>query len=164
MIPAGLADWVRRWNIPYAAVAELAALHNLQPAGEAFAGEHRQEAFVQSQVRLDAARTGLGHLFRNNVGAGKVNGEGFMRWGLANDSEKVNKVVKSGDLIGWYRLQIEPHHVGTTVAQFWSLECKRPGWTWTGTEREVAQQNWATLVTANGGRASFTTGETQPQL
>lgn len=161
MIPAGLADWVRRWGIPYPAVVELAALHNVQPREEPPAWGAKDEAFVQSTARLQAARAG-DWLGRNNVGALKDERGRLVRYGLANDSAKVNTVIKSGDLIGWKRLMIEPSHVGTLVAQFWSLECKRPGWTYTGTEREVAQFNWANFVTANGGLASFTTGESQP--
>jgi hypothetical protein len=82
-----------------------------------------------------------------------------VRYGLANDSAKVNAQVKSGDLIGLYRLTVTPDMVGQVIGQFWSLECKRPGWRYAGTPREVAQANWAALVVANGGRASFTTGE-----
>jgi hypothetical protein len=159
LIPAGLSDWAARWNIPYGAMAELAHLWNLEPTA-AVAPHGADEAWVQSKVRLDVARQGLGWLGRNNVGAGKVNGKGFMRWGLANDSEKVNEVCKSADLIGIRHVLIEPHHVGTMIGQFWSLEVKRVGWTYTGQGREPAQANWAALVTAHGGRASFTTGET----
>lgn len=157
MIPAGLATWAHRHAIPFAAMQELSAMLGLfAPAGAPVA-PGPDEAYVQSKVRLDAARAGH-WLGRNNVGAGKVNGNGFMRWGLANDSEKVNEQVKSGDLIGIYRLLITPDMVGTVVGQFWSLECKRYGWSYSGTPREVAQANWAALVVANGGRASFTTG------
>ena len=44
---------------------------------------------------------------------------------------------------------------GTLIGQFVSRECKHGGWKWTGTEREVAQQNWAALIVSHGGDASF---------
>jgi len=43
--------------------------------------------------------------------------------------------------------------------QFVSREVKRPGWRYTGTEREVAQLRWIEIVTALGGDAKFTTGD-----
>lgn len=81
-----------------------------------------------------------------------------MRYGLGNDSPQINAVLKSADLIGIRPVVITAQHVGHTVGQFVSRECKAPGWQYTGTDREVAQLNWARLVNACGGDAAFTTG------
>jgi len=157
MIPANLAEWVRRYQIPFAAMAELAAILNVDPPAGAIP-THKDEAFVQSTVRLEAARQGH-WLGRNNVGALKDATGRVVRYGLANDSAKVNERIKSGDLIGWKRTLITPEMVGHTYARFWSVECKRPGWRYSGDDRERAQAAWATLVLVNGGDAQFSTGQ-----
>jgi hypothetical protein len=115
------------------------------------------EAYAQSQVRLEAPTKGV-TLFRNNVGVlTDINGRP-VRFGLANDSKQLNEVLKSSDLIGWRPVLITPEHVGRTLAQFVSRECKAPGWKYTGTDRERAQKAWLDLVAAAGGDSAFATG------
>lgn len=115
------------------------------------------EAAVQSLVRLEAVEKGV-RLWRNNVGA-LIDSRGVpVRFGLANDSATLNKAIKSGDLIGWRPVLIGPEHVGMTIAQFVSRECKRPGWVYHGSPHEVAQAEWLRLVQADGGDAAFCTG------
>jgi hypothetical protein len=157
---AELHAWARRHKVSAEALRELSAMwgmlgdHSPAPPQP---GAPISEAAVQTAVRLEAARAGL-RLFRNNVGVlTDVTGRP-VRYGLANDSKQVNEVVKSGDLIGWRPVKIEPHHVGTTIAQFVSRECKRAGWHYTGDRREEAQLNWLLLVNAAGGDATFCTG------
>jgi hypothetical protein len=116
------------------------------------------EAASTAIVRLEAARLGI-LLWRNNVGAGVLQDGSFIRWGLANDSTQMNRQIKSADLIGIRPLLITPAHVGHTIGQFVSRECKRPGWKWCGNERELAQLEWAKLVNGAGGDAAFATGE-----
>ena len=116
------------------------------------------EASSVAVVRLEAARLGI-LLWRNNVGAGLLQDGSFIRWGLANDSTQMNRQIKSADLIGIRPLLITPAHVGHTIGQFVSRECKRPGWKWSGNERELAQLEWAKLVNGAGGDAAFATGE-----
>lgn len=151
------ADWVVRWNIPPGAIAELQS-RVLGLDGTPGAAAGKSEAAVQSQVRLEASRKG-GRLWRNNVGAGYAEDGSFMRWGLANDSAAVNRLVKSADLIGLRPVTITKAHVGQVIGQFVSREVKAAGWKYRGTEREVAQLNWATLVNTLGGDARFATGE-----
>lgn len=150
-----LHEWAARWGLPEQALTELAMLtvHQSDPEGY----EQKTEAFSQSQVRLEAPHFGA-YLWRNNVGAGKIETGGFMRWGLANDSKQLNEKLKSGDLIGGRRRLITNAMVGQTILQFTSRECKRPSWKYTGTPEEIAQVAWATLINAQGGDAKIVTG------
>lgn len=150
-------DWAHRWNIPLAAMLELREIFVIEKLPVPEPHKEATEAFVQSLVRLEAAQKGL-KLWRNNVGAFRDERGVPVRFGLGNDSERLNKVIKSGDLIGWRPLLITPAHVGSRVAQFVSRECKRPDWRYTGTDREVAQLRWAEAVTADGGDAAFCKG------
>ncbi len=96
-------------------------------------------------------------LWRNNVGAYKTE-SGFIRFGLANDSAAINSVIKSADLIGIRPVVITPLHLGKTIGQFVSREVKAEGWSFTGTDRELAQERWAALVRSLGGDASIVAG------
>ncbi len=155
-----LHQWAARWGLSVECLRDLQATLGtytppLDPASPA-AG--KSEAWAQSMVRLEASRVGV-TLWRNNVGALKDERGRLVRYGLANDSQALNEKIKSGDLIGWRSLIIEPHHVGHRFAQFVSREIKRPGWQYTGADREPAQAVWVNLVNAAGGDAAFATGE-----
>lgn len=156
-----LIQWAIAWGIPFNALADLRVRlgeqppeMTPQPPGRA----ERSEALVQADIRLAAQPAGF-RLHRNNVGALKDERGVPVRYGLANDTAKLNKVIKSGDLIGWYREMITMEHVGHVFARFVSIECKRPGWVFSGTEHEIAQRRWRDLVLADGGIACFSTGE-----
>lgn len=150
-----LSDWARYWGVPEAALADLRGRLLGIDAQPGSVDLGTSEAAVQSQVRVRASQAGM-RLWRNNVGVLPHPETGTpIRFGLANDSPAVNKVLKSGDLIGIRPVVIGPHHVGSTIGQFVSLECKRVGWRFTGTERERAQESWAALVTTLGGAALF---------
>lgn len=117
------------------------------------------EGFAQSAVRLEAGGLPGVTLWRNNVGVLPNPETGRpVRYGLANDSAQLNRVLKSSDLIGWRSVLITPDMVGRTVAVFLSRECKHPGWVFRGTEREIAQKAWIDLVNRAGGDAAFATG------
>lgn len=118
------------------------------------------EATVQAHVRLLAAKEGW-RLWRNNVGVLPDSRGVPVRYGLANDSAAVNRLVKSGDLIGIRPLLITQDMVGKVIGQFVSLECKHGDWRWDPRKfdaRERAQQTWRELVQGVGGYAEFTTG------
>ena len=115
------------------------------------------ESGVSSDIRLEASERGY-RLWRNNVGAAYTSTGQFIRFGLANDSAQLNKVIKSADLIGIRPILITPAHVGMTIGQFISREVKHSTWKYTGTERERAQLAWAELVNSLGGDACFTIG------
>lgn len=124
------------------------------------------ETRVQAAVRLEMARRGY-RLWRNNSGVLYDERGTPVRYGLGNDSHQLNRKIKSSDLIGWHPLVITPGHVGLTIAQFVSLECKPSGFkltdgllTGTGEEaqRIQAQKAWIDLVLGDGGEARFVTG------
>jgi hypothetical protein len=141
-----LIEWALRHSIPHAALVELNTLFRLDDALPAVGASENSESAVQRAVRLEASA--LGHrLWRNNVGAGKLDNGSFIRWGLANETAGVNKVIKSSDLIG-----IRSDGV------FMAREIKPAGWRYAGTEREIAQLAFLKLITGFGGDACFATG------
>lgn len=153
-----LDEWAAEWQIDPRAVASLRACMGVMPTAREVPPEQANhlEAAVSQRIRLSEARAGT-HLWRNNVGAMQDEGGRWVRFGLANDSKQMNETFKSGDLIGCRPVVIDPHMVGWTLGQFVSFEAKRPGWKFTGTDREVAQLKWAELVNSLGGYACFRT-------
>lgn len=147
-----MINWQQRYSIPQAAIDELMA-HPTVSVSHAMS-----EASVQQQIRLDASRRGV-RLFRNNVGACKDDTGRLIRYGLANDSAQVNARIKSSDLIGITPIIITPEHIGMTMGVFTSIEVKKTGWTYRGTDREEAQLRWLILVSGMGGIGRFSTGE-----
>jgi len=115
------------------------------------------EAQAQQAIRLAAPKHGV-TLWRNNSGATQDETGRQIRFGLGNDSAKVNKLIKSHDLIGITPVVITLDMVGQTVGVFTSVEVKRPGWVYTGTEREQAQKRWGDLINKLGGKACFACG------
>lgn len=154
-----LHEWAIRHRIPLVALQELQDLflNVYDEADKEGPPDERatHEASVQNLLRVEASRKGM-RLFRNNVGA-LLDERGVpVRYGLANTTAKMNKVMKSADLIGIRPVDITPQHVGTRIGQFLSVEVKAPGWKFSGDEHEAAQANWAKLVLALGGHAIFT--------
>lgn len=152
--------WAMRWGVSAQALRDLQATLGLQAPDAPREGSPpyaKSEAWVQSAVRLEAAEKGV-RLWRNNVGAFQDERGRWVRYGLANDSAQLNKVLKSGDLIGWRPVVITPAHVGHKLAQFVSRELKEAGWKYVGSEREAAQAAWMNTINADGGDAAFATG------
>lgn len=154
-----LEQWATKHGVGFVALADLRAMMILDEV-RAIDDNGLSEAALSNRVRLAASSRGH-RLWRNNVGAGKLATGSFVRFGLANDSHGLNNALKSSDLIGIHRLLITPSDVGTYVGQFYSVECKTPGWHYTGTPREAAQFKWLQMVTSLGGRAHFCTDEGQ---
>ena len=121
------------------------------------------EARAQQRARLDISRQGA-LSWRNNVGATPAKcpdcqaPQQPVRYGLANDSVRVNQRIKSSDLILLIPRMITPDMVGKVIGQFGAVEVKRPGSVRTTAGREAAQSAWLALVAKNGGYASFSTG------
>ena len=99
---------------------------------------------AQAEVILKAFQMGFA-LWRNNSGVAREKHR-HIRFGLGNDSAKLNKKWKSADLIG----------VGPNGRILW-VEMKKPGWVYKATEREVAQANAINQVNGLGGIAFFCT-------
>jgi hypothetical protein len=157
MTPTQLNQWAIRHRLGIDAVSELLAMMGAAdpPGGLVMPGNGIQtETAVQTSLRINASKKGK-RLWRNNRGAGYLDDGSFVRWGLANDSLAMNKVIKSHDLIGIAPVLIVPAMVGTTIGQFISREAKPPGWRYTGTPREVAQLAWGDLIISLGGDARF---------
>jgi len=149
-----MIEWAKKWGVPIEALQELAETDALSSDSPSIS----TEASAQALVRLKARKQGA-HLWRNNVGVlPDVRGVP-LRFGLANDSSKLNKVLKSSDLIGCRPLQVTQSHVGCVIGQFVAREVKAPGWKWSGAPREQAQLAFISLVNSLGGDASFTCGE-----
>lgn len=145
-------EWVTHY--PEAAAA---LMHIVLPHSNIIHKADTPEAQVQADVRLEVSRRG-DRLWRNNVGAGKLENGSFVRWGLCNDSVAVNAALKSADLIGLRRVMITQEMVGSIIGQFMSVECKHADWHWTGTPREISQLHWAELILSLGGYAAIVTG------
>lgn len=146
-------------------------------------GEGRSEAWAQQRARMLVAQHVVqgpsgpvrAMAWRNNVGATPARTrhqcprcqfafeetQRPTRYGLANDSAQLNARIKSPDLICAIPRLILPEHVGMIVAQFGSIESKRPGWKYSGREQEPGQAAWQSLITSIGGYATFSTGDVQ---
>lgn len=119
--------------------------------------EGKSEAWAQQRVRLEASKVGA-RLWRNNVGVLFDEDGRPIRYGLANDSKALNIQIKSSDLIGILPATIRPEDTGKTIGIFTSIEIKKPGWKYTGKDREAAQLAWINLIVSLGGIAAFSTG------
>src|ERR1700757_4207209 len=149
-------EWAQRWHLPPMALKELADMSIYTPPNPKASDESEQA--THNRVRLQASQRGL-HVWRNNVGAGRIEGAGYLRWGLANDTHEINTLVKSADLIGIEPVLITPAHVGTRIGRFWSRECKPLGWKPAKEGklaiREAAQVRWANIINGLGGDAKI---------
>jgi len=104
----------------------------------------KSESTVQSEVMIKVSQ--LGHrIWRNNVGVAVDKSGRHIRYGLCNSSTQLNSRLKSSDLIG----------IHGVTGQLISIECKREGWKYTGSEREIAQLRWIELIIQMGGIAGF---------
>lgn len=156
-----LNAWAIKHHVGFDALAELRQMYGHQPELESEVvplSRGKGETFVQSQVRLAAPAQGI-VLYRNNVGAIKDERGVPVRYGLANDTAALNKVVKSADLIGYRTVWVRNMETGEPmqIAQFVSVECKKPEWDGynPSDEHERAQQRWLEMINAAGGFAVF---------
>jgi len=121
------------------------------------------EAKASQAVRLRAAAWGI-RLFRNNSGVLMNQDTGRpVRFGLANESKKLNKKFKSGDYIGITPLVITPEMVGKTIGIFTNIEAKAEGFkereNYHPNSREFAQNNFNKLIEKLGGLSGFACSE-----
>ena len=114
----------------------------------------KDESTVSDEVRLKASQLGW-RLWRNNVGVA-VDKRGIpVRYGLCNESKRMNTKTKSSDLIGIRPVVITQDMVGTTVGVFVAVEVKKSTWKWSGSPRELAQNNFLDIVNKLGGHGVF---------
>lgn len=153
-----IIQWAIRHHVSLQALHELQGMFGMH-GGHSMPAGHKgtSEAAAQAAVRLEASQKGV-RLFRNNVGALKDERGVPVRYGLANESAEVNKVIKSSDLVGWRRRLIVPADLGAVIAQTVLREVKEPGWTYSGNEHEVAQLAWLQLGASDGADVAFCTG------
>lgn len=137
-----LLQWAMKWQVPQAAIDELVTIDLDDDSRDDTGGE----AGVVRACRIEADRLG-GVLWRNNSGATFDKNGRMIRYGLGNDSKKLNRDYKAPDLVG-----IAPG------GRFWSAECKAPTWKGIRNEREHAQANFGRHVQALGGLFTFATG------
>lgn len=145
-------EWAARHGITPDALADLHTIIIPQSSP----GVTGSEAAAQQRIRLEAPKHGV-RLWRNNVGACMDERGNHIRYGLANESRAMNKVIKSSDLIGITPMTVRPEHVGGVVGVFTAIECKRPGWLYKGSPREKAQMSFMQVVIGMGGFAQFAT-------
>lgn len=116
-----------------------------------------KETAVNDHIRIYAAELGL-DLWRNNVGACKDHTGRVIRYGLCNDSKKLNQQVKSSDLIGITPIRVTPELVGHVVGIFTAIETKPSGWSFKeNDEHAVSQKRFHDIVRKNYGIAGFAT-------
>jgi hypothetical protein len=115
------------------------------------------EQDIQTAIRLAASQQG--HvLWRNNSGVLRDERGVPVRFGLCNDSAQLNAQCKSSDLVGIKQVLVTQEMVGTVVGVFWAVECKRAGWKYKATDREVAQLRFIEAVRGMGGVGQFASG------
>lgn len=148
-----LEKWKNDWGISEEAMADLYRQLSETASYPLVAPRTvTTEADLQNIVRVEYNKTG-GILWRNNVGATQDSYGNFFRYGLANDTKGMSKVIKSADLIGIRPIKIKQEHVGQTMGRFVSFEIKSPDWKMKKTDREKAQAAWAALINSLGGDA-----------
>lgn len=158
------------------AAAELQQLLNAAAHYHPESQPTHSEARVQQAVRMEIARRG-GLAWRNNVGASPTKEKHVcpvchfafevkkdaLRWGICNDSAKLNEQLKSPDLIGVVPLLITPQMVGSVIGQFRGWEVKESGWHFNPKDpHECAQLAFGTLLEGKGAGFEFTTGGLKP--
>ena len=93
--------------------------------------------------------------WRNNSGV-LINPAGVpIRFGLGNESARINKICKSPDLMGIVPVKIRAEHVGLTLGVVLAVEVKHEGWIYSGSAHEKAQYNFLKQVSEMGGLAGF---------
>lgn len=141
-----LREWQIRWGVPDAAIAELI------PSVTAVLDDASSEQDTQARLRVKASQCG-GALWRNNSGATQDDTGRWVRYGLGNDSKKLNESWKSSDLIGITPMTWQGHTFGV----FTAVEVKHPGWKKPESDRDRAQLAFHMTVRRLGGIAGFVT-------
>ena len=148
-----LYEWAARHSITPLAFAELQSMlspfaNNFEPAEKG-----KSEASVQGKLRTLAPKYAAS-LWRNNSGALPDTDGTPVRFGLGNDSPKINRVWKSSDLIGI--TTVVASYVGQQFGVFTAIEVKEPGWYQIPSDKRAkGQANFMATVQSMGGLAGF---------
>lgn len=157
-LPLNLKQWQILHGVSDLAMIDLMSMFGVtQHSPTSTRSKPLSESAVQAYSQLDYAKAG-DILWRNNVGVLMDARNIPVRYGLANESKKMNEEVKSSDLIGITRVLITPEMVGTTIGQFTAIETKKQAWKWSGNAHEVAQLKFHQIVVSYGGKANFYNG------
>jgi len=146
-----LYQWAHRHGVSAQAQVEL--MDMLDPSRQTMiTGGGSSEASVQASCRVAAPRY-QSSLWRNNTGAVTTDDGRHVRFGLGNDSTKLNKIWKTSDLIGI--TPVRATRIGQVFGVFTAVECKTPGWSSPKNDRERAQGAFHNTVRSMGGIALF---------
>jgi len=153
---SALHEWACRHHVPRTAYEELLAI--LNPSfGIKKTESGVSEGAVQQNLRVLAPRHAAS-LWRNNTGAFKDDSGRWVRYGLGNDSKRLNEVWKPSDLIGITRVRAQ--YPGEEFGVFTAIEVKEQGWHQTpGDKRAAAQAKFMNTVRSLGGLAGFAQSE-----
>ena len=156
-----LNDWIQRWWPMLPAHARLEYAEIMHPHEHVRpVSSDRSESSVQANIRIAASLNHKAPLWRNNSGAGEFTDEHgktrYVRFGLGNESARLNKRWKSADLIGICPLVIQHRHVGRTIGVFLAVETKPEGWSLKPSDKRAeAQGNFLNSVASFGGLSGF---------
>ena len=156
LLPEELETWAATYNIGQDAMHALQAILTA-PIGSHDMGEYEKnsETFVQNALRVTASSREHTYLWRNNVGA-VLTPSGQLRYGLCNESKKINQRFKSSDLIGITPITVTPEMVGLRLGVFTAIEVKKAQWKpGEDTQRERAQLRYINTCRAAGAFAFF---------
>lgn len=145
-------EWATGWGLPPEAVLQLRA-YIMPPAAPCTAVS---ETDTQNRIRVEAAQRG-GFLWRNNNGACRTNDGRTIRYGLGNDSKRINERFKSPDLVGIFPVTVQQRHIGQTLGVFAGIEIKHPDWQGPENDRDRAQAAFLAVIAHRGGIATFAT-------
>lgn len=151
-----ITDWAAKHGVSRAALDELLMSTCMPPVVSGLSGEMA----VQQQIRAEAPALGC-VLMRNNSGA-LMDERGIpVRFGLGNDSAKLNAVIKSSDLIGI--TPVTDPMSGRQYGVFTAVEVKAPGYKGPRTQHDQAQARFIALVRSKSGIAGFASDTTHYQ-
>ena len=158
MMTNDLLEWQRKHGITAEALADLVTMVGLDVPRST---KDTPEARVQDAIRLCASKNGA-ILWRNTVGALKDENGRLIRYGLCNDTKKLNENIKSSDLIGITPVMITDEMVGSLVGVFTAVEVKKSDWKFLQSDkRACAQLKFGQIVIAKGGIFTFANSEEQ---
>lgn len=156
-----LDQWAVLWGVPPAAMEQLRTLTlPITDAPRKAVSDAKSEAAVSERILLASAERDDLLMFRNNVGAWKHPETGrVVRYGLGNESKRVNETIKSADFIGIWRKRVTLADVGKDHGLLVSTEAKREDEPLNPNDpRTAAQLRWAQAINSFGGIATIYAG------